>query len=294
MSKIDRLDIRQLRILQALLREKNVSRVAQQVGLTQQAVSDQLRKLRDIFDDRLFLRKSNGLIPTPMAEQLAEKIDHVLQGFDQLLETETFDPALISSTYVIAATDYAQQVVLPELIANIRQQAPLLKIILLDLDIDRLPEAMAAGKVNLVIAFPDFVPSSYPCITLFTEQHVCVAAKNSPLAGKTLSLKDIANEPQIIASPSRPNFRGSIDSWFDQFGLERNVVISAPCFSVVPGLLEKTDAIAFLPSRALLGTNLATIELKEDLLDFDVIAAWHPRSNQDALHNWMLDLLKQE
>ena len=294
MSKLNRLDIKQLRILQALLREKNVSRVAQQVGLTQQAVSDQLKKLRDIFDDRLFLRKSNGLISTPTAENLGEKIDKILQNFDQLLDAETFDPALVSSTYVIAATDYAQQVVLPELIAKIRRQAPLLKIILLDLDIDRLPEAMAAGKVNLVVAFPDFVPSAYPCITLFTEQHVCVVAKNSPFAGKTLSLQDIASQPQIIASPSRPNFRGSIDNWFDKFGLERNVVISAPCFSVVPGLLEKTDAIAFLPSRALHDSNLAMIELKETLMSFDVITAWHPRSNQDALHNWIVDLLKEE
>ena len=239
------------------------------------------------------MRKSNGLTPTPMAEQLGEKIDKILQNFDQLLNTETFDPALVNSTYVIAATDYAQQVVLPDLIAKIRQQAPNLKIILIDLDIDSLPEAMAAGRVNLVIAFPDFVPSNYPCMTLFVEQHVCVVAKNSPLAGKTLSLQDIADQPQIITSPSRPNFRGSIDNWFDQFGAERNVVISAPCFSVVPGLLEKTDAIAFLPSKALQGTNLAMIKLKESLANFDVITAWHPRSNQDALHNWIVDLLKE-
>ncbi len=124
MSKIDRLEIRQLRILQALLREQNVSRVAQQVGLTQQAVSDQLRKLRDIFDDRLFLRKSNGLIPTPLAEQLGGRIDELLQGFEQLLESESFEPSLIDSTYVIAATDYAQQIVLPDLLSKIRQQAP--------------------------------------------------------------------------------------------------------------------------------------------------------------------------
>ncbi|WP_339674089.1 LysR family transcriptional regulator [Dasania marina] len=292
MSKIDRLEIRQLRILQALLREQNVSRVAQQVGLTQQAVSDQLRKLRDIFDDRLFLRKSNGLVPTPLAEQLGDKIDELLQGFEQLLVPELFEPSVIDSTYVIAATDYAQQVVLPDLLSKIRRQAPGLKVIIQDLDIDNLSDLIAAGKINLVVAFPDFVPSSYPCITLFTEHHVCVVAKSSPLARKKLSLEAIARHPQIIASPSRPNFRGSIDTWFEQFGLKRNVVISAPCFSIVPLYLETTDAIAFLPSRALIDSNLATIDLKESPVSFDVISAWHPRSNNDPLHNWVVELLR--
>ncbi len=144
---------------------------------------------------------------------------------------------------------------------------------------------MAAGRINLVVAFPDFVPSSYPSITLFTEHHVCMVAKNSPLAGKKLSLETIARHPQIIASPSRPNFRGSIDTWFEQFGLKRNVVISAPCFSIVPLYLETTDAIAFLPSRAIVDSNLTAIDLKEKPVSFDVISAWHPRSNNDPLHN---------
>jgi len=292
MSNIDRLEIRQLRILQALLREQNVSRVAQQIGLTQQAVSDQLRKLRDIFDDRLFLRKSNGLVPTPLAVQLGEKVERLLQGFEQLLEPESFEPALIEGTYIIAATDYAQQIVLPDLLSKMRRQAPNLKVIIQDLSIDDLGDSMAAGRINLVVAFPDFVPSSYPFMTLFTEHHVCVAAHGSPLAGQTLNLADIANHPQIIASPSRPNFRGSIDSWFEQFGLKRNVVISAPCFSIVPLYLESTDAIAFLPSRALAGSNLTSIHLKENPVSFDVISAWHPRSSQDPLHNWVLDFLR--
>jgi DNA-binding transcriptional LysR family regulator len=291
MSGIDRLEIKQLRIFQALLRERNVSRVAQQVGLTQQAVSGQLSKLREIFNDRLFLRKSNGLVPTPYAEQLSGKIDQALQGFEQLLEPESFEPELIVGTYIIAATDYAQQVVLPEVIAKMRQQAPNLKIIIQDLDIDNLSDSLTTGKINLVIACPGFVPSNYPCRTLFSEHHICVAAKNSPLANKKLRLRDIAGYPQIIVSPSRPNFRGSIDTWFEEHGLKRNVVISAPCFSIVPLYLEKTEAIAFLPSRALENSNLTILDLSESPLSFDVIVAWHPRSNKDALHNWVVDFL---
>lgn len=291
MSKINRLEIKQLRILQALLSELNVSRVANQVGLTQQAISDQLKKLRDIFDDRLFLRKSNGLVPTPMALSLGIKIDKILANVEDLVDPGVFEPAKLNSTYVIAATDYAQQVVLPTLLGKITQLAPGLKIIIRDFDIDNLPELMVTNKVHLALAFPDYIPNSYPSITLFEEHHVCVAAKDSPLKNRKMSLGDIAAYPQIIASPSRPNFRGSIDDWFEKSGYVRNVVISAPCFSVVPMYLETTDAIAFLPSRALMGTELITLDIEDSPVKFEVIAAWHPRSSQDALHLWITHLL---
>jgi len=71
-------------------------------------------------------------------------------------------------------------------------------------------------------------------------------------------------------------------------------VISAPCFSVIPLYLQTTDAIAFLPSRAVTGTDLYQLPLKERPDNFDVIAAWHPRSSQSPLHQWLIELLRQE
>lgn len=292
MSKLDRLDIKQLRIFQALIREKNASKAANQLGLTQQAVSEQLKKLRDVFDDRLFLRKTNGFIPTPFAEQIAIEIDRVLNDFQALLSPKVFVPKTVKGTFVIAATDYAQQVVLPDLISKLRKESPNLKLIVRDFEIDKLHELMENGKVNLAIAFPDYIPDSYPIIKLFEEHHVCVASPNSSISQTNPSLTEIANYPSIIASPSRPNFKGSIDDWFKQFGLERNIVVSAPCFSIVPMYLETTDSIAFLPSRAIEGLDLIEIKLEQSPEPFDVIAAWHPRYNEDALQKWVISKLQ--
>ncbi|MDO6560944.1 LysR family transcriptional regulator [Paraglaciecola chathamensis] len=291
MSKLDRLDIKQLRIFQALIREKNASKAASQLGLTQQAVSEQLKKLRDVFDDRLFLRKTSGFIPTPFAEQLSLDIDKLLNDFQALLSPKVFDPKTVSGTYVIAATDYAQQVVLPSIIARLRLESPNLKIIVRDFELDKLHDLMESGKVNLAIAFPDYIPDSYPILTLFEEHHVCVTSLNSSISKLSPSLAEIADYPSIIASPSRPNFKGSIDDWFKSFGLSRNVVVSAPCFSIVPMYLEVTDSIAFLPSRAITELNLIEIELEESPDPFDVIAAWHPRYNEDPLQKWVVSNL---
>ena len=295
MSKIDRLDMKQLRVFQALFRQQNASKAAVQLGLTQQAVSEHLKKLRDVFDDRLFLRKANGFVPTPFAEELSLGVDKLLNDFKALLAPATFDPKTIEGTFVIAATDYAQQVVLPDLIAAIRIQAPNLRLIVRDFELDKLHELMESGKVNLAIAFPDYIPDSYPILKLFEEHHVCVTAHNSSIAldvaSRKPSLEDVASYPSIIASPSRPNFKGSIDDWFKQFGLSRNVVVSAPCFSIVPMYLQTTDSIAFLPSRAIKALDLVEIELEQSPDTFDVIAAWHPRYNEDALQKWVVSLL---
>ncbi|MAD14977.1 MAG: LysR family transcriptional regulator [Alteromonadaceae bacterium] len=294
MSKLDRLDIKQLRVFQALIKEKSASKAANQLGLTQQAVSEQLKKLRDVFDDRLFLRKTNGFIPTPHAESLSIEVDRILNDFQALLSPKVFDPKTVSGTFVIAATDYAQQVVLPALIAKLRISSPLLKIIVRDFEIDKVPELMESGSVNIAIAFPDYMPQSYPLIKLFEEHHVCVASPQSSIAKTTPTLADVASYPSIIASPSRPNFKGSIDDWFKEFGLQRNIVVSAPCFSIVPMYLETTDSIAFLPSRAIQGLDLIEIELEQSPSPFDVIAAWHPRYNDDALQSWVISLLEED
>lgn len=294
MSKLDRLDIKQLRVFQALIREENASKAANQLGLTQQAVSEHLKKLRNVFGDRLFLRKTNGFIPTPFAQQLSISVDKILIDFQALLSPTMFDPKTVHGIFVIAATDYAQQVVLPDLIAKIRLKSPHLKLIVRDFEIDKLHDLMQSGKVNLAIAFPDYIPDNYPLVKLFEEHHVCVASPNSSFKQENYSLEDVANYPSIIASPSRPNFKGSIDDWFAQFGLKRNIVISAPCFSIVPMYLETTDSIAFLPSRAIKGLNLVEISLAQSPNKFDVIAAWHPRYNEDELQKWIISMLSIE
>ncbi|WP_299665011.1 LysR family transcriptional regulator [uncultured Psychromonas sp.] len=294
MSKLDRLDIKQLRVFQAIIREQSASKAAAQLGLTQQAVSEHLKKLRDVFEDRLFLRKTSGFIATPFAQTLSVSVDKLLNDFNALLSPTHFDPNTVEGSFVIAATDYAQQIVLPALISIIRIQAPNLKLIVRDFEIDKLNELMESGNVNLAIAFPDYIPDSYPILKLFEEHHVCVASQGASILQSQPSLAEVAQYPSIIASPSRPNFKGSIDDWFKTFGFKRNVVVSAPCFSIVPMYLETTDSIAFLPSRAIKGLDLIEIKLEESPDKFDVIAAWHPRYSEDALQRWVISMLQVE
>ena len=293
MSGINRLDLKQLRVLQALLQERNLSRVASKMGLTQQAISEQLRKLREVFDDRLFIRCSSGVVPTPLAESLGEKVNRILEDVEGLLAPEQFDPAKLKGIFVISATDYAVKVVLPPLLARVRTLAPELKLIICDFESDNLNQLMVSGELDLALTFPAFVPDSYPSLLLFQEHHVLVAGRNSPLAGKPLTLAEVAPMPQLVISPSRPNLRGSADDWFAAQGLKRNIVMSAPSFSAAPDIIEAAGTIAFLPSRLLPNDRVIPLDLKATPPCFDIIAAWHNRSTHSPIHRWILDLLKE-
>ena len=291
MSKINRLDIKQLRIFHALMQEKNASRVADRIGLTQQAVSDQLKKMREIFADELFMRKSNGLIPTTTAVRLGKRIELILADIDNLLEPECFDPALLEGTYTIAASDYAQQVVLPELLATIRSQAPNLRIVIQDFSHELLSLQLAEGRINLLIGDADSVPENYIRRTLFTDNYVCVAHNESALHNKSVDLADIAAQPHLLATSDKAHKLTAIDHWFQRHNLSRNTVMTAPCFTVIPQYLKTMDLLAFVPQKVAEAYQLSVLNIKETPVNFDVVAAWHPRLEVDELQRWIKTLL---
>ncbi|MBN8241323.1 MULTISPECIES: LysR family transcriptional regulator [Gammaproteobacteria] len=294
MSDISRVDLKQLRVFKILLKERSVTRAASQMGMTQQAVSAQLSKLRDAFQDRLFIRSGQGVIPTPLAEQLEPRVNAVFESIDRLMAPDDFNPTTVEATYVISATDYAVAVVLPRLMMKLRKLAPGLKLIVRDFESDRLYALLASGDVDLALTFPAFVPESCQTQWLFSEHHVCVTRKDSPLLARPLTIGDVAGLPQLIVSPTRANLIGSADEWFASNGYKRNVVMSVPSFSAAPVCVASTDCIAFLPSRILPNPLVKEIELDQSPPCFDVIAAWHSRSSQDPLHSWILTLLQQE
>ena len=292
MNGISRLDIKQLRVLHALLDLKNLSQVARKMGLTQQAISEQLRKLRDLFDDRLFIRQGNSMVATPKALSLQQPISHILAQLEALLEPELFTPKTYKGVFTISATDYATQALLPQLFKITRRDAPELKLIVRDFASDNINQLITAGELDLLITFPEFIPDNLTYVTLLEEQHLCITGCNNELAKVPLTLVQIAAYPQLVVSPSRANLRGSHDQWFAARGLKRNIVMSVPSFSAVPDILHTTDMIAFYPARLLPSSKVKQLEVEALPPIFQVIAAWHPRTNDSPIHRWIIEQLQ--
>ncbi|MCT7655355.1 LysR family transcriptional regulator [Oceanimonas sp. NS1] len=292
MSGAIELDLKQLRVLQSLLQERSVSRVAGKMGLTQQAISEQLRKMRALFGDRLFIRQGNSMVPTPLAEQLGLKASRILSEVDDLLTAGQFEPEHYQGTFCISANDYAIQAILPRFLESVRADAPNMKIIVRDFVSDNLEQLMATGEIDLALSFPPFIPASIHYLVLFEEQHICITARHSKRLEKTWTLEEVARLPQLIVSPSRANLRGSHDEWFALQGLKRNIVMSVPSFSAAPDIIGATDMISFYPSRLLPNPKVASLQLDTLTPKFEVIVAWHSRTRHSPLHTWMLERLK--
>lgn len=290
MKNIGRLNLKQLLVLHSLLLDPNLSRVGERIGLTQQAVSANLAGLRDIFGDPLFIRAGHGVTPTPFALGLAPDVNNAISALERLVDRAPFDPATTRATITLSTTDYAQQVAIVPRLSRMREQAPGLKLILSDIEVDAVAARMASGEIDLVMSIPDFVPAEFPRLTLFHEHYICVASRDSGFAGRKLSLGELAAAPHIVVSPARANLSGSADAWLRQMDLSRNVILSVPYFSLVPAVLEATGALAFLPSRLLPDPRLCVIPLENDLSPpgFDLICAWHARSAHSPLIEWML------
>lgn len=292
MNGMNRLDIKQLRVLQALLDLKNLSQVARKMGLTQQAISEQLRKLRDLFDDRLFIRQGNNMVATPKALSMQQPINHILQQLEALLEPDVFTPQTHKGIFTISATDYATQALLPQLFNITRRKAPGLKLIVRDFASDNVNQLITAGELDLLITFPEFIPDNLAYVTLFEEQHLCITGCDNECMKEPLTLAQIAAHPQLVVSPSRANLRGSHDQWFSERGLKRNIVMSVPSFSAVPDILHTTDMIAFYPARLLPSSKVKQLEVAALPPTFKVIAAWHPRSSDSPIHRWLIEQLQ--
>ncbi len=293
MSLLSRMDIRQLRVLQGLLQERNLSRVADQMGVTQQAVSEQLRKLRNTLGDRLFIRTSNGVIPTPYAESLQPKVDHILEALADLLQPEQFDPATQDRTFTVSSTDLEQKVILPHLVKVLREEAPGIRLAVKKLELDQITTALVTGEVDLVISNPDFVPEHYPALMLYPEHYICVASVSNPAAKKRMSVREVSAIPQLVVSPSRGDFTGAASRWFEHQGFPRNVVLSVPTFTAAKACIASSDLCGFIPSRLLPDPELVEIGLERSIPGFEVIAVWHQRSGQDVLHRWIRERLQQ-
>ncbi|MBP2279194.1 DNA-binding transcriptional LysR family regulator [Psychrobacter sp. PL19] len=293
MNGINRLDIKQLRVLHALLDLKNLSQVARKMGLTQQAISEQLRKLRDLFDDRLFIRQGNSMVPTPKALSMQQPISLILKQLETLLEPDVFSPQTYKGVFTISATDYATQALLPQLFNITRRKAPGLKLIVRDFASDNINQLITAGELDLLITFPEFIPDNLAYVTLLEEQHLCITGCGNEFIKEPLTLAQIAAHPQLVVSPSRANLRGSHDQWFAARGLKRNIVMSVPSFSAVPDILHTTDMIAFYPARLLPSSKVKKLEVEDLPPTFKVIAAWHPRTSDSPVHSWLIKQLQE-
>jgi DNA-binding transcriptional LysR family regulator len=293
MVDIRKIDLNLLYVLQVLLQECSVSKAALRLHLTQPTVSGMLARLRDVFHDPLFVRTSHGLNPTSQALSLKEPLSHLLGEIDSLVQTAPFDPATNAKTLALSTNDYLQYVLVTPAICALRSTAPNMRFAVLPAEISSLYEKLVQGDIDLAVTIPEFSSPKLRQRVLYREDYVAVVRKGHPLGGRRLTLKRFLDLEHAIVSPTGGEFIGPTDVALAQQKKRRNVTVSVSSFFALIELVTLSDHIALLPLRLAqkFTDRLQLIRPPLSVPGFEVILAWHPRTDSDPVRRWLVDKL---
>lgn len=288
-----RLDLNLLLTLDVLLDTLNVTRAAERLNLSQPAVSVQLGRLREHFDDPLLLPGPRGMRPTARALALAEPLRAALEALGQAVAPSApFDPARATLTWKVAATDYGETcLVLPALV-RLREQAPGTRLAVLELNPPRLAQAAEQGQLDLAFHTREGSPPGLHCRSLFHERYVLAGRAGHPGLAGALSLERFAELEHAIVSPDGGGFAGVTDQALASLGLQRRVVLSVPHFLFLRAALMQTDLVAMVPLRLVQGEpGLMLAEPPLPVPGYEMVMLWPERLHRDGAHRWLRECI---
>lgn len=307
MKALHRIDLNLLVYLDVLLRECNVTQAANQLGLSQPAMSNGLRRLRDLFNDPLLVRTSDGMTPTARALELEPLVRDILSGVERAIQpTAEFDPTDAKQVIRVMASDYAESTLFPAVMQTLREKAPGLTLDVMTpsdvsfLDVER-------GKIDLVINRFDQMPQSFHQITLWTDTFTCLMNKDNPILGQ-FDLDSYLAASHIWVSktgmgvgvgvdPDDVQRLGWVDHALDAMGKKRNIRVFTRHYQAAMTLAEQNDLIVTLPTRATwLKKDNPRVVVRDcpfDVPPLELKMAWSPLLQHNPAHRWIRQLITQ-
>jgi DNA-binding transcriptional LysR family regulator len=285
------LNLNLLVVLDALLAERHVSRAGQRLGLSQPAVSNALAQLRERLGDPLLVRSAGGMIPTARAQALAGPLRSALAALEHAVSGEPlFDPARTEATFIVAATDFVEFVLLPKLLARLAREAPRVQLQLRPWPYHRTPPALESGEADLWLGFYPDVPAGHRDQKLFQDEFVCIVRRDHPGVGKRLTLKTYVRLPHILVS-AEAGGPGVADLALAKRGLSRHVGLRMSHFLMVPPVVATTDFIAAVSRRVAESfARIYPLRLLPPPLPLPrgtVGQVWHDRTHGSPAHAWL-------
>ena len=291
LSTSDRIGGELLAALDALLIERNVTRAAERLGMSQPALSARLARLRNIFDDRLFVPSPSGrgVIPKPRALAIAPRVTGVLKQMAALLQPSTFDHATSTRIFRIACHENPAVMLMPDLVPQLQSVAPGVRLALVFPDKARMPELLESGEVDMFIGVRDYADEPWLGRTLFEDRFVTAQRRNHPRGSAPLSLESFCAAAHLLVSSEGNPFSGVVDATLATGGHRRPVAVSIESYALAPTIIAASDLLCTLPSRFLkrFADTLEIFEPPIVLPAVEISANWHLRTQDDPGHQWL-------
>lgn len=284
-------DLNLLPVFVALMEERSVTRAASRLGITQPALSNSLNRLRDLLRDPLFIRERYGIKPTQLAEEIGPTIEAALVQLDEVvIHQQDFDPADAERHFVIAPNSYVELVLMPALVARLREQAPAIKLRMTPFGNDLAETGVISGTTAMVLGRIVDPPDNLVVQHLMDDGLACIVRRDHPDVGDNLSRDQYESLKHVnVLPPGR--IRAGVFQALGKQNLKREVAVSVTHFLAVPEMIAVTDYCATLPMLVCRGlerdARLKVLPAPVDLGTFPVELAWHVRYRHDPAHRWL-------
>ncbi|WP_416409702.1 LysR substrate-binding domain-containing protein [Agrobacterium rosae] len=290
-------DLNLLPVFLALMEERSVTRAAIRLGITQPALSNSLNRLRDMLKDPLFIRERYGIRPTQLAEEIAPTIEAALAQLDDLVvHQQDFDPASAERLFLIAPNSYVELVLMPALVARLREQAPGIKLRMTPFGNDLAETGVISGTTAMVLGRIIDPPDNLVVQHLMDDGLACIVRRDHPDVGASLT-RDLYESLKHVNVLPPGRIRAGVFQALGQQNLKRDVAVSVTHFLSVPEMVAVTDYCATLPRlicRSLeRDPRLKVVGAPVDLGTFPVDMAWHVRYRHDPAHRWLRGVVSE-
>lgn len=295
-SELRRLDLTLLLVFLGLVRHRKALVVAAELGLTQSAISQALRRLRDIFGDELFLRRPHGMEPTARALALEAPVAAAVDALRNALgAARDFDPATATGVLRVAALDAEQAVLIPPLAARLRDSAAGLTLSVLPLGRGAAMEALSEGRADLALGYVWDVPDAVSAEPLYEESFLVAGRPEALPDAPVIGLDAYCAADHILISPGG-DLRGVVDGQLEALGRSRRTILALPAFLPALAAVAATGALVTLPTRLARafapGFGLVTAEPPIPVRRFAVSVLWHRRNDADPRTIWLRGQLR--
>jgi DNA-binding transcriptional LysR family regulator len=291
---VTNIDLKLLAVVTELNKTRSVSQTAENLDLSQSAISMSLAKLRKHFHDPLFVRTSSGMNPTPHAVELIG----LLKSAEDILQTAldlhvVFDPLNSDRRFSLYSTDIAQITLMPRLMQRLGEIAPNVAI-----DLRRLSEAtpkfLESGQADLAVGFIQPMGAGFCQQRLFKERFVCALRRDHPRIGDSLSVDEFESEIHLAVTTCGTG-HGVVEKTLEAKNIRRKVGLVVPSFLGIASIITTLDYLAVLPeqlARHLASAgNIKVLPLPFSMPSYYIMQHWHERYTQDPASRWLRSVI---
>lgn len=288
---ISRQDLNLFIVFDVVYREENLTRAGEVLCISQPAVSNALARLRGLFNDPLFVRSGQKMLPTPMAKNIIGPVRKALHLLNEALqESEVFDPSVSERKYRVSMLDLAEALLLPDIFTALKSRSPGADLSSYRVERKEIAKELSSGRLDFAIDVPLLSDPELNSHQIYVDEYVCMVRKGHPEVQGSLSLQQYMNLEHVHVS-SRRRGKGHVDLALKKLGLQRRISLRSQHYLFVENIIKDSDLAISLPLGLANEYDFQVLELPFNVPPVEFYIFWHKSSEHDPANRWLRQLI---